>query len=201
MQLKLQQLRRTSTYQSLRVSRIAVKPVTIVSMSSNKKEELATLANNVNERFNNVKTITPLELHEIQSKDAKCMVLVDVRTPEELAISRIPGALTADEFWENRESYREVVVVPYCTIGYRSAQYCEKLHEEGFEALNLSAGIVGWTQEQYPLETNDKKETKRVHVFGKQWELQGDGYEAVKFHTPFLSYAFSSIKKAFGKIF
>ena len=50
---------------------------------------------------------------------------------------------------------------------------------------------VQWTHEGYPLvELGDRsKETRRVHVFGADWALQGRGYEPVMFKRPVLRWA------------
>lgn len=55
------------------------------------------------------------------------------------------------------------------------------------------------TQEGLPLVTgagSEERPTTKVHVFGKQWELQGEGYEAVMFDWPMLSLASASAKEA-----
>ena len=148
--------------------------------------------------------MTARELHErLQGPEAGSVVVVDVRTPEEWGVSMLPGnTLTADAFERRRaelgERGADVVVVPYCTVGYRSARFCEQLQAEGFRGVyNLEGSIVAWTQEGFPLVEGAAQEpTKRVHVFGKQWALQGEGYEAVTFRQPFLSLALSSARAA-----
>ena len=87
------------------------------------------------------------------------------------------------------------LVVPFCTVGYRSAQYCRQLHAEGLRARNLEGSILAWTQAGYELVTRPAQEaTARVHVFGKQWALQGEGYEPVMFKQPMVSLAVSTVR-------
>ena len=52
--------------------------------------------------------------------------------------------------------------------------------------MGSSALPVVQTQEGYPLvkDTSSNEPTTRVHVFGEQWKLQGDGYEPVWFAKP-----------------
>lgn len=56
------------------------------------------------------------------------------------------------------------------------------------------------THEGLPLVTNQcdngtfECSTKNVHVFAERWALQPEGYEAVMFENPLLSYASSSLK-------
>ena len=107
-------------------------------------------------------------------------VLVDVREPRELAVSTIPGALTRDEFEARKAELKAkgATIVPYCTIGYRSGLYTEELREQGFEAKNLEGSLLSWTWAGGPL-VHDDEPTKRVHVYGPQWNLVAEGYEGV----------------------
>jgi sodium/bile acid cotransporter 7 len=105
-------------------------------------------------------------------------VIVDTRGDDERAVSMIPGALSQEEFEERREELAGREVVTYCTIGYRSGLYTEKLVEEGWTAFNLRGSIVSWTHVGGAL-VEDGAPTKRVHVYGRKWNLLADGYEAV----------------------
>lgn len=200
-------------------------------MPLDRKQQLAETAGNINAKFAaDVQTITAAEVMAAQNEDVKSkmdsaslpsnIILVDTRTAAEISVSTIKNAVTADEFWSKRHEYKDCLIIPYCTVGYRSAKYAQKLQEDGFcNVKNLDGGIIAWTHEQGPLvapapagDIDDGAidissghtttiETKRVHVFGEQWELQAQGYEAVKFKTPYLSYAMSSIRSTVGKLF
>jgi hypothetical protein len=56
--------------------------------------------------------------------------------------------------------------------------YVDQLREEGFDAENLVGSLLLWTHAGLPLEDADGNPTKRVHVYGKKWNLVADGYEA-----------------------
>ena len=105
-------------------------------------------------------------------------VFVDIRTPEEQAVSMIPGALTEAQFDAQREALAGRPVVAYCTIGARSGEWAKAKREDGVEALNLVGSILAWTHAGKPLKAPDGTETKRVHVYGSTWNLVADGYEA-----------------------
>jgi sodium/bile acid cotransporter 7 len=105
-------------------------------------------------------------------------VLVDVRTDSERAISMIPGAISREEFERRREELGERTVVTYCTIGYRSGLYAEELKQEGWDAYNLEGSILAWTHAGQQLEDSGQ-ETRRVHVYGRKWNLAADDYEPV----------------------
>lgn len=103
-------------------------------------------------------------------------LLVDVRTPEERAVSMIPGAISLDELEEQANTGQKVVA--YCTIGYRSGQATEALRAEGWDAYNLEGSILAWTHSGGDL-VGPEGPTRKVHVYGRKWNLVADGYEAV----------------------
>jgi sodium/bile acid cotransporter 7 len=105
-------------------------------------------------------------------------VVVDVRDDEERAVSMIPGALSQEEFEERHEQLAGREVVTYCTIGYRSGLYTQKLVDEGWDAHNLRGSIVSWTHVGGELDQGGSR-TRRVHVYGRKWNLVAQGYEAV----------------------
>ncbi|KAI7840881.1 hypothetical protein COHA_005410 [Chlorella ohadii] len=126
---------------------------------------------------------------------AQTVVVVDVRGPAETEVSMIPGSLTKEEYEARKEEFAGKTVVTYCTVGYRSCGYAQKLRQQGLDAKNLEGSIVRWCQKRYPIVVRSKAadgsvtetETKRVHTYGKAWALQPDDYEAVMFKRPFLA--------------
>ncbi len=105
-------------------------------------------------------------------------VLVDVRTEEERAVSLIPGAISKEEFESRRGELSGRSVVTYCTIGYRSGLYADELRRQGWEVRNLAGSILAWTHGGGELE-HDGRPTRRVHVYGKRWDLAADDFESV----------------------
>jgi len=105
-------------------------------------------------------------------------VLVDVREPHEQRVSMLPGAISQQEFERDSTRYRSWVVVPYCTIGVRSGLYTQALREQGFEARNLAGSALAWAHAGLLFEA-DGIPTRRVHVYGADWNLLPQGYEAV----------------------
>lgn len=106
------------------------------------------------------------------------LAIVDVRTPQEQAVSMIPGAISQAEFERRKHEFRDAPVVAYCTLGYRSGKYAAKLRAEGFDALNLRGAILAWTHAGQPL-IDAQGATRRVHVYGRKWNLVASGYEGV----------------------
>jgi rhodanese-related sulfurtransferase len=140
-------------------------------------EQIDTLYQAYRKDFPDVKEITPQEVEAMQK--AGNLVLVDVRSREEQAISMIPGAIAAEAFAAAEANYRNKTIVTYCTIGARSGIYADELRKKGFEVFNLKGSLLAWTHAGLPLENSEGKDTKRVHVYGKKWDLVADGYEAV----------------------
>jgi rhodanese-related sulfurtransferase len=105
-------------------------------------------------------------------------VLVDVRSDDEREVSTLPGAISKKEFEKNPDRFAGREVVAYCTIGFRSGKYTEELIKKGWNAHNLRGSIVSWTHVGGELEQGGSA-TRRVHVYGKPWNLVAEGYEAV----------------------
>lgn len=107
------------------------------------------------------------------------VTVVDVRSPQERAVSVVPGAVTPEEYLARRETLPSGPVVAYCTIGYRSAQFVLLLARQGVEARNLRAGILGWLHGGGTLADPAGRPTRRVHVYGSSWNLAPGAFEAV----------------------
>lgn len=99
-------------------------------------------------------------IREVSREEAKKMVedgaqLVDVRADHEWEMGRIEGAThlpLADLAERTDEIDKERTVVLYCRGGNRSTMATEALVAEGYDAVKLSEGIVGWAEEGLPLE-------------------------------------------------
>ena len=80
-------------------------------------------------------------------------VLLDVRTPAEVAESRIPNSINIDfrspDFISEVDDLdKEKSYYVYCRSGARSANACMQMSAMGFGKLvNLEGGILGWTGE------------------------------------------------------
>lgn len=110
-------------------------------------------------------------------------VLVDVRESHERRVSMLPGAISQQDFERDRDRYRSWVVVPYCTIGLRSGLYTRALRQQGFEARNLAGSALAWAHAGLLFEA-DGNPTRRVHVYGSDWNLLPQAYEAVLTRLP-----------------
>ena len=127
--------------------------------------------------FPQVEGITVSELQQLQQQDQE-LILVDVRSPEERAVSIISGAITTEEFERDLQRYQDSTVIAYCTIGYRSGKYAQKMQQQGITVLNLEGSLLAWSHIQGRL-INTLGMTNKVHVFGRQWQLTSEDYQPV----------------------
>lgn len=127
--------------------------------------------------FRDVPDVTAADLRSLL--DSGEVLVVDVRDANERAVSTIPGVISAEEFQRSHHDHRDVSVVTYCTIGYRSGLFADELRQRGVPAFNLSGGILAWCHADGQLVTPTGESTKRVHVYGQRWNLLPAGYVAV----------------------
>ncbi len=102
-------------------------------------------------------------------------LLLDVRAPEEFAVSQIRGAVRAETIEEALAVLEGVPsdrrIVAYCSIGYRSAEMVEQLNERGFEnAVNLEGSIFEWGNAGHPVHRGDAA-VELIHPFDATWGL------------------------------
>lgn len=125
-----------------------------------------------------VATITAAALKEALPNGN--FLLVDVRTDKERAVSTLPGAISAEDFESRLEELmaKGRTVVAYCTIGARSSSYARKMGGRGVKVLNLEGSVLAWTHAGGEF-VSEAGPTRRVHVYGRRWNLAADGYEVV----------------------
>lgn len=81
--------------------------------------------------------------------------LVDVREPYEVAAGRIAGARHVElgRLADEAPSLdRERPLVFYCRVGARSGMAAQAFEAAGYDAWNLSGGIVSWVMAGLPIE-------------------------------------------------
>ena len=100
------------------------------------------------------------EPREVSREEARKLVeegaqLIDVRADHEWEAGRIAGAkhVPLPELPQRTgEIDQDRPVVVYCRGGNRSSMATAALGDAGFEAVKLSDGIVGWNEDELPLE-------------------------------------------------
>ena len=99
------------------------------------------------------------------------VVFIDARSEAERAVSTLPGAVTEQDFLADPGRFAGKQAVIYCTIGYRSGLLVQKLAAKGIVAANLAAGVLGWLHAGGTLVDASGAPTRRVHVYGRAWDL------------------------------
>ena len=90
-----------------------------------------------------------VEFHELLEQQEGLQV-VDVRTPKEFDLDRIPGAVNIDYWADDFVSRvghldKDKPVALYCAAGRRSAEAASKLEEMGFKKIyDLDGGMRAW---------------------------------------------------------
>lgn len=137
-------------------------------------------------------------IENINAKKFKAMsdtangIILDVRTPEEVAGGYIEGA-SAINFYDDDFSekinliQKNKPIFVYCKAGGRSAQAAELLAKNGFQKVcNLEGGIMSWEDSGFPVvkpagQKDDKIQQLSLADFSKM--LQTDKPVLVDFHT------------------
>ena len=114
----------------------------------------ALLNRSLDARYPDVAWITTQALADELASDAP-PTLLDVRQPDEVAVSRIPGARAVSPHAtvaSLRQLDLEGRVVVYCAVGARSAELAERLAAAGVtDVRNLRGSIFAWANEGRPL--------------------------------------------------
>ena len=131
--------------------------------------------NKIRNKYPAVKQLSTNELQELlNNKKSITPLIIDVREPEEYAVSHLHGAFIAvneDEALKiiAKESKDRFIVV-YCSVGYRSSELANKLQEKGFtEIYNLEGSIFKWANEEREIYQGDQL-VNTVHPFNSKWK-------------------------------
>ncbi len=100
-------------------------------------------------------------------------VLLDARSPEEYAVSHLPGARrvdpSADAYPALDTLALDATIVVYCSVGYRSAGVVQALQTQGFSRVyNLKGSIFRWANEGRPV-VRDGEQVFAVHPYDATW--------------------------------
>jgi rhodanese-related sulfurtransferase len=99
---------------------------------------------------------TPREVAELHERGE--VALIDVREPAEHEAGRIAGSrlVALTELATQAESLpRDRPIVFYCRSGSRSAMATEAFRGAGYDAHNMSGGLLEWDADGLPLEPAD----------------------------------------------
>lgn len=100
-------------------------------------------------------------------------VLLDARTAKEFEVSRLAGAKNAPKGTTVEAAMgaapKDAPVVVYCSVGYRSSQFAEKLQKAGYTKVwNLEGSIFQWANEGRPI-VDARGPASLVHPYDAEW--------------------------------
>ncbi len=107
---------------------------------------------------------------QIEAMD-EASIILDCRSREEYAVSHIPNAIWVGEKLDSLPFMaKSAKVVVYCSVGYRSGKFGEKLQEVGYtDVKNLWGGIFRWINLKLPLVDHLNEPTNRIHPYNDRW--------------------------------
>ena len=124
--------------------------------------------------FPNLDRITTAELAAwLADKQRTAPLLLDVRTRAEFDVSRLKGAqhVEPDALASSLTVSKDRPIVTYCSVGYRSGAFAEKLRAAGYsEVKNLEGSIFRWANEGRSVYRGDAK-VEQVHPYNRTWGL------------------------------
>ena len=124
--------------------------------------------------FPAVKWITTSELAAwLADKERPAPLLLDVRTQAEYDVSHLPKAerVEPDSSPATVQQPKDRPIVTYCSIGYRSGAFAQKLTAAGFtNVLNLEGSIFAWANEGRPV-LREGVRVAQVHPYNRAWGL------------------------------
>tara|TARA_R100000365_G_C2704048_1_gene41593 strand:- start:75 stop:608 length:534 start_codon:yes stop_codon:yes gene_type:complete len=140
---------------------------------------LASIDASLQKAFPNIGHISSSDLAAILT-GSENVILVDVRSEKEFAVSRLPNAVRISPRAKSEEVIDQLValargkhIVFYCSVGVRSSKLADRsrtaLKDVGAEEIyNLSGGIFRWHNEGRLL-NNEIGPTQFVHPFDRSW--------------------------------
>jgi rhodanese-related sulfurtransferase len=95
-----------------------------------------------------MKSVTPQEFAALEGAH-----LIDVREPDELATVRVPGAqpMPMSTFTEHLDELPGGPVYVLCHSGGRSTRVTAYLEQQGYDATNVTGGILEWEAAGLPV--------------------------------------------------
>ena len=108
----------------------------------------------------------------MEGNDLASLFVVDVRSPEEFAVSHLRGALnlqTADQIAKAITGRVPTKTILYCSVGFRSSRLAHLVAQRGvLKVFNLEGSIFQWANEGKEIYQGEKR-VQQVHPYGRRW--------------------------------
>lgn len=121
---------------------------------------------------NTVPLIQPQDLKG-KLKNQK-LVILDTRSAKEYSVSHLANARFIDydrfDIAQVKDIPKDVEIVVYCSVGYRSEKIGEKLQDAGFQNVNnLYGGLFQWKNNDLEVVNQNGAVTDSVHTYNEDW--------------------------------
>ncbi len=143
---------------------------------SEKRARIEAMYRGYKREFAEVEEIEPAAAMQLLQEGRA--LFIDVREEREQRVSMLPGAVTERQLTKEPAAYAGRTLIGYCTISYRSGKLAARLRKEGIPMLNLRGGLLAWVHAGGKV-YDANGETRRIHVYGRKWNLAPNGYDAV----------------------
>jgi rhodanese-related sulfurtransferase len=158
---------------ALALALAAVLGAAIPALAAKDPVSLEALKTELHARYPDVRTLTADDLRRWQADSARAQpVLLDARSRDEYNVSRLPGAVLAQNTAAALRALdgraKDAPVVVYCSVGYRSAVLARTLGKRGYtNVANLDGSLFEWANRGFPLEP--ARVPPAVHPYDQQW--------------------------------
>ena len=102
--------------------------------------------------------IPAIDVNEAKRRAAQGTMFLDVREDHEFAQARIPGTvlIPLSEFMERDEELpKDQQILIHCRSGQRSSDATIFLNQRGYDAINVTGGMISWNEAGLPIEPGD----------------------------------------------
>ena len=155
---------------------IAAASLSLLPACAPAAESLDAIQANIETDF---KTVEQLSAKDLLALDPQTTLLLDIREPEEYAVSRLPGAVWVDPKSNAQSALLQIgdvtdkQIVVYCSVGVRSSIFAKRTQDElremgAVSVSNLEQGIFGWHNDRRDL-VDAAGETDAVHPYDENW--------------------------------
>lgn len=121
----------------------------------------------IDTKFPDMPSISMNELRQKMDANAE-MVLLDVRSREEYAVSHIQNAIHITSPGKLTFPLDQLIVC-YCSVGYRSAEFVQAARKRGYtNIVNYKGSIFEWANAGNPVH-REGKVVPKVHPYDPYW--------------------------------
>ena len=131
------------------------------------KPDLEELNAEIDEKFPDAPKVSMAELKKMMAEEPS-LVIVDVRDREEYAVSHLKNAVNIVDP-EKMNFEKDRLIVAYCSVGYRSAEFVSKARKLGYTNIyNYLGSIFEWANNGNPV-YRDGEAVNEVHPYSSYW--------------------------------